>query len=154
MSVRWAATTACAPFRGRQEQVSDIALKHHRPGSSRPSHHRGRVVLAAGSHLADLTRPGGDRGSGMRRVGVVLGLEGHHSGGIDLAAGRRGLGQALKYRSKPAGASTSTNRTTASLGLAKVWAIPWRISAKLPAGAVSRRCSTVNTTVPSRTYTA
>jgi hypothetical protein len=81
-------------------------------------------------------------------VGVVLGLEGHHSGGIDLLPAGEASARRSKYRSKPAGASTSTNRTTASLGLAKVWAIPWRISAKLPAGAVSRRCSTVNTTVP------
>lgn len=87
----------------------------------------------------------------MRRVGVVLGLEGHHGGGVDLAASRNRLGQPLKYRSKPAGASTSTNRAAASLGLAKVCAIPWGIRMKLPAEAESCRCSTVNTTVPSRT---
>ena len=56
-----------------------------------------------------------------------------------------------KYRSKPAGASTSTNRAAVSLGLAKVWAVPRGIKMKLPAGAESCRCSTVNTTVPSRT---
>ena len=84
-------------------------------------------------------------------MGVVLGLEGHHGGRVDLATGRNRLGQLLKVPFEAGGASTSTNRAAVSLGLAKVWAIPWGIRMKLPAGAESCRCSTVNTTVPSRT---
>jgi hypothetical protein len=53
-------------------------------------------VIAAAYRLADLTCPGSDSGSGGWRVGVVLGLEGHHDGRVDLAAGRRGRGQTLK----------------------------------------------------------
>jgi hypothetical protein len=57
------------------------------------------VVIVAGYRLADLTRPD-DGGSGVRRMGVVLGLEGRHDGRVELAAGRRGLGQALKSTSR------------------------------------------------------
>jgi hypothetical protein len=54
-------------------------------------------MLWRGGHLAgQATKPRGDSGSGARRVGVVLGLEGRHGGGVDLATGRHRLGQALK----------------------------------------------------------
>jgi hypothetical protein len=49
------------------------------------------VVIVAGYRLADLTRPA-DGGSGVRRVGVMLGLEGHHGGRVDLAAGKNNFG--------------------------------------------------------------
>ena len=52
-------------------------------------------MIVAGYRLAALTCPG-DGGSGVRRVGVVLGLEGHHGGRVELAAGRNRLSQLLK----------------------------------------------------------
>ena len=55
------------------------------------------------------------------------------AGSIWLPAGTASARRS-KYRSKPAGASTSTNRATVSLGLAKVWAVPWGVRMKLPAG--------------------
>jgi hypothetical protein len=85
-------------------------------------------------------------------VGVVLGPEGRQGGRVDLAAGRNRLGQALKVPLEAGGGvHLHEPRHGGVAWLAKVWAIPWGSRAKLPAGAVSCRCSTVNTTVPSTT---
>ena len=143
-----------------QLQVDHLRVNQHpRPGTLDRCCHRRQstkppeeaVVIVAAYRLADLTCPGVTAGQGCGgwvscsawRAAMVAGSSWLPAG---TASARRS-----KYRSKPAGASTSTNRATVSLGLAKVWAIPWGIRAKLPAGAVSCRCSTVSTTVPSRT---
>lgn len=84
-------------------------------------------------------------------MGVVLGLEGRHDGRVDLATGRRGLGQALNVPFEAGGGVHlhEPGRGVAWVGEGMGGSVG--IRAKLPAGAVSCRCSTVSTTVPSRT---
>jgi hypothetical protein len=106
--------------------------------------------MVAGYRLADLTRPD-DGGSGVRRVGVVLGLEGRHGGGVELAAGRRGRGQALKVPFEAGGGVHLHKPCRGVAWVGEGMGDPVGIRMKLPAGAESCRCSTVNTTVPSRT---
>ena len=106
-------------------------------------------MIIAAYRLADLTCLGAT-GSGVRRVGVVLGLEGHHGGRVDLATGRNRLGQLLKVPFEAGEASTyEPRRGVAWVG--EGMGDPVGNQMKLPAGAESCRCSTVNTTVPSRT---
>ena len=84
-------------------------------------------------------------------MGVVLGLEGRHDGGVELAAGRRGLGQTLKVPLEAGGGVHLHQPRHGVAWVGEGMGDPVGIRAKLPAGAVSCRCSTVNTTVPSRT---
>ena len=103
--------------------------------------------------LAGLTCPRRQR-SGVRRVGVVLGLDRHHGGGVELAAGRKRLGQALKV---PFEAGGGVHLHQPRYGVAWVgegMGDPVGNKGEAAGWAVSCRCSTVNTTVPSRTYMA
>jgi hypothetical protein len=84
-------------------------------------------------------------------VGVVLGLEGRHGGGVELAAGRRGRGQALKVPFEAGGGVHLHKPRHGVAWVGEGMGDPVGSRAKLPAGAVSCSCSTVSTTLPSRT---
>ena len=107
--MRWgstppAPTPVAQPPAGGQAQDEQLPAQARRPSPLAAADQAARLGRGGrGRHRPRTLTCLGRGRSGARRVGVVLGLDGGHGGGVEPAASRKRLGQALKVPLKAGG---------------------------------------------------